>query len=328
MGKSKGIEEKEKANQEFRAFMDTLQAEAKVREDGIQQEVDALVAKHYNANKWDHARLFGNRQSDYQNYDDWSLDRIVKITESIGNALKGGNFPSAAVPGSKEAEKSTVDEAKEFIASFAGDYDLVIARVQAMVSAVLSQFSVASSVSQKAVLKDMPLSGGLHLFFGSMGSVYQNQKFFSNQYIGSFQIVFETYMSVKEAQTIGLQQILATTEYELNVLNSLIISIRDAQKKSLTEILKNNPQDYTSTYATYKLALDITKADRDVVEQKYNEYNSAVEAVDTVYAQLALPGASGAAPTGTLALETLFSGKQLEVAQRYVREKQAALAPA
>jgi hypothetical protein len=323
MGKSKGIEDKEKENQEFRSFMDKLQIEAKAQENAIQAELDALIVKHYEANKWEHARLFGNRQSDYQNYSDWSLDRIVKITESIGNALKGGNFPSKAVPESDEAKKSTVEEAKEFLQSFTNDYDLIIARVQAILSAVLSQFSVASSVSQKSVLKDMPLAGGLHLFFGSVGSVYQNNKFFSNQFIGSFQIVFEAHMSVQEAKAIGLQQILATTEYELNTLNSLIITIRDAQKKSLTEIIKNRPQDYASTYATYKLAIDTTKADRDVVEQKYNEYKSVVEAVDAMPLQLALAATNNETAAGTLSLETLFSGKQLEIAQRYVREKHA-----
>ena len=325
MGKSKGIEEKEKENQKFREFMDTLQKEAKIREDAIQAELEVSVAKHYEQNKWDHARLFGNRQSDYQNYSDWSLDRIVKITESIGNALKGGDFPSTKVPESKDAKPSTIEEAKEYIKSFTADYDLIIDRVQAILSAVLSQFSVASSASQKSVLKDMPLAGGMHLFFGSTGSVYQENTFFTNQFIGSFQIVFETHMSVQEAKAISLSQILVTTEYEINTLNSLIVDIIDAQKKSLSHIIKTKPQDYMTTKAMYKLALDETKADRDAVVLEYDKYKSITDAVDAALPQLTLSAAAnGTATAEPLSLETLFSsGKEMEIAQRYLQEKQA-----
>jgi len=323
MGKSKGIEEKEKENQAFRAFMDTLQKEAKVREDAIQAELDVLIAKHYEQNKWEHARLFGNRQSDYQNYSDWSLDRIVKITESIGNALKGGDFPSSKVPESKDAKESTIKEAKEFIRSFATDYDLIIARVQAILSAVLSQFAVASSASQKSVLKDMPLAGGMHLFFGSTGSVYQENTFFTNQFIGSFQIVFEAHMSVQEARFISLSQILVTTEYEINSLNESITEAIDAQRESLREIIKTKPQDYPTTKAAYKYILDDLKADRDAVVKEYDKYKSVTDAVDAALPQLTRSAIADATATAEpLSLETLFSGKELEIAQRYLQEKQ------
>jgi hypothetical protein len=323
MGRTKAIEDKAKFDEEFRAFMDKLQAEAKVHEDAIQREIDDQVKKYYEANNWDHARLFGNKQSDYQNYYDWSLDRVSIVIDSIGNALKEGNFPSPQVPDSDKAEKSTVDEAKEFIEGFSDICDLVIARVQAIVSAVIAQLSVVSDAPQKNVLKDLPLAGGLHLFFGSSSFVLTNQRFFSNQYIGSFQIVFEAYMSVKEAQTIGIQQILKTTEYELDALNNLIISIREAQIVSLKKILREAPQMYISTRDAYQLAIDLTKANRDTVVQKYYEYNTVAEAVDEALSQLTLPDANGSVSLESgLTLESLFSGNQLSIAYRYVREKQ------
>ena len=219
MGKSKGIEDKLKEDQEFRKFMAELEQESKKEEDNIFGKIDVVVKKQYDENGWDHARLFGNKQSDYQNYADWSLTRIVNIIDSIGEALSGGDFPSSAVPGSEAAKPSTIDAAKEFLGAFTADYSLVIARVQALVAGVLTQFSVASDAARKTSLNDMPLSGGMHLFFGSTGEVFTNNTFFTNQFIGSFQIVFEVYMSVDEAKAIGLQQILVTTAEELKILN-------------------------------------------------------------------------------------------------------------
>lgn len=94
MGKSKSIEEKMAEDQKFRDFMKKLEDESKLEEDRISGEIGKQVKTHYEGNNWDHARLFGNKQSDYQNYDDWSLDRVNKIIDSIGNALSGGDFPS------------------------------------------------------------------------------------------------------------------------------------------------------------------------------------------------------------------------------------------
>jgi hypothetical protein len=319
MGKSDSIEKKMAADQKFREFMDGLQNESQTREDQIQVKIDELVKKHYEGNGWDYARFFGNKQSDYQNYDDWSLDRVNAVIDAIGNALQGGDFPSSKLPGSDEADKSTIDEAKEFLGSFTADYTLIIARVRALISGVLSQFSVASEATQKSSLNDMFLSGGMHLFFGSSGSVYTNNTFFSNQFIGSFQIVFEVYMSVDEARAIGLQQILATTAQELTILNQMIIDIRKAQADSLTKILKSKPEDYVSTKLAYDLALASVKEDRAALLEEYNSYKQVTDAVDALFDQLDLSsfGAAG----GGLALRDLFNERELSIAKRYINER-------
>lgn len=319
MGKSDSIEKKMARDQKFREFMGGLQNESQTREDQIQVKIDELVKKHYEGNGWDYARFFGNKQSDYQNYDDWSLDRVNAVIDAIGNALQGGDFPSSKLPGSDEADKSTIDEAKEFLGSFTADYTLIIARVRALISGVLSQFSVASEATQKSSLNDMFLSGGMHLFFGSSGSVYTNNTFFSNQFIGSFQIVFEVYMSVDEARAIGLQQILATTAQELTILNQMIIDIRKAQADSLTKILKSKPEDYVSTKLAYDLALASVKEDRAALMEEYNSYKQVTDAVDALFDQLDLSsfGVAG----GGLALRDLFNERELSIAKRYINER-------
>lgn len=322
MGQTKSIEDKLKEDGKFREFMATVEKESQAEEDLIVGKIDDMIKRHYVANGWDHARLFGNKQSDYQNYDDWSLARVIKIVDSIGNALEAGNYPSTAVPGSDKAEKSTTENAKDFVGAFAGDYSLIISRVKALISGVLSQFAVASEVTSKRDLRDMALSGGLHLFFGSSGKVYTNQTFFTNQFIGSFQIVFETYMSVDEAEAFALQQLLKTTEQELAMLNDLIIEIRVLQVDSLKKIIREKPQDYKSTKAVYDIALEETKLDRAKLIEEYNKYNQVIAAVDELWGKIDLTefNVSNSSET-SLTLDLLFNEWEAGIARRYISEK-------
>ena len=105
------------------------------------------------------------------------MERIMKIVDAIGSALEDLNYPSGTVPGSEEAAPSTIDEVKDFADIFAGDYGLIIARVKAMINAILSQFTTASEARRSAELRDMPLSGGLHLFLGSSGEPIEMKPF-------------------------------------------------------------------------------------------------------------------------------------------------------
>jgi hypothetical protein len=324
MGKTQTIVDKEKADAEFRAFMEKLDIESKAEEKKLSGEIDALKKKHYDENGFDNARLFGEARSDYQNYDDWGLERVNAIVASIANALKVGDYPSKDVPGSEEAKPSTIEKAKEFMGLFAGDYSLIIARVQALISAALSQFSVKSEAARKSELRDMPLSGGLHLFFASSGKVYKESRFFSNQFIGSFQIVFEAYMSVDEARLIGLQQILVSTEKEIAILNDMIQFLREEQSKSLKEIIKKDIADYKSTKLAYDLAIDDTKADRDKVMEQYNKYKSVTNIIDEHFDQLNLSAFRKSASTGSIELSHLFSEWEMGIAKRYIDERIAA----
>lgn len=322
MGQAKSIEDKLKEEPKFREFMAQVEKESRLEEESILADIDVLIKRHYEANQWDHARLFGNRQSDYQNYDDWSLDRIINIVDSIGTALGAGDYPSKQVPGSDKAAPSTLENAKAFVGAFAGDYSLIISRVKALISGVLSQFAVASEANSKRDLRDMALSGGLHLFFGSSGKVYKNQTFFTNQFIGSFQIVFETYMSVDEAEAFALQQLLKTTEQELAMLNELVITVRTLQVASLKEIIKTKPQDYKSTKAVYDVALEDTKVDIAKLMLEYTKYNQVLSTVDKLWDQMDLSefNISGKGED-LLTIDHLFTEWEAGIARRYIAEK-------
>ncbi|MCG8310810.1 MAG: hypothetical protein MI975_25705, partial [Cytophagales bacterium] len=99
MGQSKSIEEKLKDDEEFRKFMKSVEQESIAEENRILTEIEERVKKHYEGNDWKYSRFFGDKRSDYQNYDDWSLARVNNIIESIGNAIDNGDYPSKEVPG-------------------------------------------------------------------------------------------------------------------------------------------------------------------------------------------------------------------------------------
>ncbi|WP_445496865.1 hypothetical protein [Photorhabdus sp. SF281] len=322
MGKTNSIKEKEKRNQAFKEFMDKLDKESDAEKTRLYEEVNEAIKHHYESNKWSYARLFGDRRSDYQNYSDWSLDRVNTIITRIGNALRGGDYPSDKVPESEKADPSTVKKAKEFMGLFAGDYTLILARVQALLSGVIAQFSVKSDVIRKSELRDIPLSGGLHLFFASSGKLYKEENYFTNEFIGSFQIVFEAYMSADEGRVIGLKQILTTTEHELAILDKLIIEIRQEQAESLKKIIKDSIKDYTSTKAAYDQALNETKKDREKVFEQYTKYKGVTDTVDRLFDQINLT--TFGHPTegeDLLMVEHLFNPWEAELASRYIKER-------
>ncbi|HTZ87994.1 MAG TPA: hypothetical protein VMB05_15105 [Solirubrobacteraceae bacterium] len=309
--------------------MDQLEKESRAEEDHIRTRIQDLIKRHYDGNGWSHSRLFGDTRSDYQNYDDWSLDRVNNIINSIGSALSKANYPSKDVPGSESASKSAIDTAKEFAAGFTGDFSLTIARVTALITGVLSQFASKSSATQKSVLQDLPMSGGLHLFFGCSGSVYERSQFFTHQFIGSFQIVFESHVSADEAKFITMQQILATTQREVESLNKQVEDIRAVQVAELQKILDKRPVDYNlwkATKAGFNLMIDDLKADRDKVQLEYDKYKQVTDTIDEVLTSLDLSEFGRLSQTSEpIKLELLFSGWELDLARRYVSEQLAAV---
>lgn len=320
MGTTKTIEEKQRDDEKFRKFMDEVEKASKDELDRLEKTVKSAIDEHYKENDWDHARLFGNKNSEYQNYDDWGLDRINKIIDTIGNALSSGDYPSKKVPGSEDAEPSTIQKAKEFAGVFAGDYSLIVSRVKAIISTFLGQFATVSEAKQKFEIKDMPLAGGLHLFTGISGKTYRKEEFFSKQFIGSFQIVFITHMSVAEARAIGLAKILATTEIELGFINDEIIAIRTAQAESLAEIRKTDITKYVSTKAVYNEIIDSLKADRDALMLQYDKYKKVDDALNHFISK----GMLSATPGGlaTYALDDLFlSPWEADVARRLLASR-------
>jgi hypothetical protein len=325
MGESDTIADKRASNKEFREFMDELEVDARAEENRLLAAIEATAKKQYERNGWDYARLFGDKRSDYQNYADWSLARINNIIESIGGALAASDFPSKAVPGSESASKGALDAAKAALGAFSGDFSLTIARVTALITGVLSQFAVASEAKRNSVEQDMPLSGGQHLFFACTGNVFKRDTFFTNQFIGSFQIVFETYMSVDEARAIGLQQILKTTQAELDILNADLLYFRQLQSESLRKVAKESPGDLITTKRTYDLIIEAQKADIAEVFSQYEQYKQVVTAVDRFFPSLDLSefGSQSIARDG-IKLDHLFSERELVIARRYVRERLAA----
>ena len=235
---------------------------------------------------------------------------------------QGSDFPSKDVPGSDDASKGTLDNAKEFLSAFSGDFSLVIARVTAMMTSVLSQFAVASEVKRNSVEQDLPLSGGMHLFFACTGNVFQRDTFFTNQFIGSFQIVFETYMSVDEARAIGLQQILKTTAAELDILNADLLFFRELQSESIRKVAKDSPKDFLTTKAAYDLMIEAQKADIAKLFSEYNQYNDVVKTVDQFFPILDISEFDRKSLSDNpVPLEHLFTKREISIARRYISER-------
>lgn len=327
MGRSKSIADKEREDAEFKAFMAKLEADSKAKENEMLQQISARVADFYQSNKWKYSKFFGERRSDYQNYSEWSLESVNKVIATIGNAISAAQFPSPAVPGSEDAGPKTTEEVKENLPSFVADINLTIKRVVAILNGFLTQFASTSSIIQKSAFQDLPLSGGLHLFLSQCGSVYREKRFFSNQYIGSFQIVFEAFMSVEEARAYSILKILKTTQAEIDMISNLIVEIRQEQLDTLKTLTKD-PKMFKETKLDFDEMLNDLKNSRDEVVKEYDKYKTVADMVDDLLPMIDL-APLGIATTSKQAvdkvkLNELFDDWEADLAARIIREKFAA----
>lgn len=325
MGKTQSIADKEKQDAEFKAFMEKLAADSKKKETEMLGEIQAVVSDFYNKNGWKSQRFFGDRRSDYQNYSDWSLQNVTNIINSIGSAISSAKFPSKEVPGSEQASTETNKEVKENLPAFVEDINLTINRVVALLNGFLTQFASHSSVSQKAAFQDLPMSGGLHLFVSQCGSVYREKRFFENQFIGSFQVVFEAYMSVDEARAISIQQILKTTQKEIEIVNALILDIRQAQSDTLKGLIRD-PAMYKQTKLDFDEMIAMQKESRDELVKEYDKYKSVSDTVDDLLPMIDLAPIgitiAAASANSKVALDEIFTDSwEARLATRMIREK-------
>lgn len=324
MGKSQTIADKEREDAEFRAFMKKLETESKSKEEEMLGQISKNAKEFYENNKWEYSRFFGNRQSDYQNYSDWSLTRVQEIIKSIGDAIAAANFPSKAVPGSEDASDDTTDKVKANLPSFIADINLTITRVVALLNGFLTQFGSTSSVSQKSAFQDLPLSGGIHLFLSQNGSVYQEKRFFSNQFIGSFQIVFEAYMSVSEAKAYSIIEIIKTTQIEINMINTQILEIRQFQNEALKKLL-NDPKLYKETKLAFDEMIDMQKISRDELIKEFDKYKFVYDLVSSLQTEIEIIDQNiiifDQETKNKILLSDLLNDWEVKLATRIIRER-------
>ena len=93
------------------------------------------------------------QKSDYQNLDDWSLERAAIISDQIGTALKQGDYDKLeGNTGSFDIEEA----ARETLSTFNDDLPLIAARVTALVFSTHSQFTVTTEENRKSVDQNLP----------------------------------------------------------------------------------------------------------------------------------------------------------------------------
>ncbi|KOC87625.1 hypothetical protein [Winslowiella iniecta] len=315
MGKSKSIEQLQKDSERFDKFMQDLSEKSSRIEDKLSEDVSSLVSDYYKKNKWDGKYFFGNKNTDYQLYSEWSLESVNKIINSIAESINTQQFPSPKVPGSEDIPQSTTDEVVQYLSGFQQDYNLTLQRVINIITGFITQFASSTSVTQKTVHQDFNVSGGLHLFIAQSGSVQTEKSFFINSYIGSFQIVFEGHMSVGEAEFTSLNEILKTTQAEIESSDKRIINIDKQMDNSLDDILSTTPVNFElwqTTFDSFNKMKDSVKTQRDKVYDEYKKYKNVIDIVDKHFGKIS---------SGEIDIKKLFTPWQIKLANRYIKEK-------
>lgn len=248
MGHSPSIQEMESKEDEYRAYINKIEAELEGKAKKYGDDMDAKIKAFYTDNNYDKTDFISGRNSDFMQAAEWSLSNVKKIIDAISKAVFGeGKLPDG-VQVNKDAGKSLAEES---------DLEVYVAgKCFEVLSGIIESFGSASSVSFNSSYKSEPLGNGMRLFVTVVCDSYKSTSFFDNEEIYQYLYIYEVKYSVGEAQT--QEKMTLTKLYE-----DQIVTFTD-KVEQLLEKLENDqitPEQYNDLQETYnKLIAKATEA--------------------------------------------------------------------
>lgn len=193
MGRSNSIEQQQKSNDAFNAYIDSMSADLGKKLESERQKIDSLIEQHYKPFP-DKAELLLGSYQHLSTISEWSLDSVNNILDGCRRAIFGAPAPKGVVSDQSKPEvTASINEIKErelYIANAAFE----------VVQGALSSFTnkTTTSVMLKTDVKN--LSPGLTLFITVMENSYSRKDFFRNESIIQNLFYFKVYYSIKEGQ--------------------------------------------------------------------------------------------------------------------------------
>lgn len=224
MGTSPSIDDMQKKDDEFRAYLNTVQADLDAKSSAAAAAMADDITAFYTNNKYDDAKDFvSGKNTDFMHQSEFSLANVKNIIDSVSAAV----FAGAAVPKGASVNAEAVATASEAMGTQAGsmaNMELYIAgKVFDVLSNVILSFGSSTSMSFSSAVKSESLGYGLQLFTSISASSYESHGFFNNETINQYLYQYDVRWSHKQAEvedTMGLAEtlsnVLAAMEQNMN----------------------------------------------------------------------------------------------------------------
>ncbi|MGB8688987.1 MAG: hypothetical protein WCD53_16840 [Microcoleus sp.] len=253
MGRSPSIEELQQQEDNFRKYIEKLEAELKGRSDNYRSKMDEDIKDFYAKNGWKEENYISGTNVQFLHTKEWTMDNVKKFIENVGISLLGGGTPPPQ--GVTITPPSGMSEATGEIAKW---QQFVVGRVFTVVDNILTSFGASSSVEFKFESRDIGLGNGLHLFITLVTDSYQSTSFFNNEYIHEYIYMYEVKYSAGEAKQVANLQLTDLYENQIVRFTKLVEKLlADLGDGTITpEIYQSKTEIYTELIEKSKKALE------------------------------------------------------------------------
>lgn len=241
MGHSPTIQEMENKEDEYRNYINKIEAELEQKATKYGKEMEDKISDYYKNNDYDKTDFISGRNADFMQATDWSLTNVKKIIEAISKAVFGG---SGRVPDGVEV--ASVPDLGKSIAELSNLEVYVAGKCFEVLGGIVESFGSSSSVSFNSSYKSQPLGNGLHLFATVVCDSYKSESFFENQEIYQYLYIYEVKYSTGEAQTQATQELTKLYEDQISTFTQKVENLLEQLQAD-----KITPQQYSSSEAIY-----------------------------------------------------------------------------
>jgi hypothetical protein len=200
MGKSPSIQDLEKKEEDFRAYIKELETELQQKTSAVAAELQATITQFYTQNNYTDAKdLVSGQNYDFIHQQEFSLANMKSIIDAISKAVfAGGDTP----PGTKveDAGQQAVEAEVGAEVGAMANLELYIAgQVFDVLSNVILSFGTSTAITFNTNMQSKPLGYGMQLFTAVSADSYQSKSFFNNDYIYEYLYLYEVKFSLQQA---------------------------------------------------------------------------------------------------------------------------------
>ncbi|KQN54690.1 hypothetical protein ASE98_17185 [Pseudomonas sp. Leaf48] len=285
MGQSNTIEEQQKQNAKFQAYVDQMRTDL---DKSLTTQTAALndkIKAHYSKYN-DDASMISSSYQHLTTVSEWSLASVNVMIDSCRKAIFGGKLPDGAKKDTPTAEVTAAIQAMT-------NLDLLIANaafdaIQGLLTSVGSKTETSITVKTDEKL----LAPGMTLFITVMENSYHRKDFLSDESIVQTLFLFDVRFSIKEGKAV-------TKLNDLQAYENQKQSMRNQLLKVDNEVDKLDPSadNYLTMLAKFTSISDTLNTRLEAIDKKLQ-----------VISLLAGPAVNEAQPALAALPETLDGG--------------------
>lgn len=256
MGKSPSIADLEKQEDDFRAYIQKLEAELSSKASTAKADLQKTIEQFYSSNNYDDAKDFVSGENyDFMQKSEFSLANLKGIVDAISKAIFAGAAPPSGADVNTESVADASKALGQEVAEIA-DLELYIAgKAFDVLSAVILSFGTTDTLAFSTSIKSESLGYGLQLFTTIASESYTSHSFFNNNEIYEYLYIYDVKFSEKQAKVEIDQTLVQLYQNQIATFTSKVDDLLSQLENGTI-----SPEAYQSLSDIYQTLIDKTTA--------------------------------------------------------------------